>query len=173
MKTSLSHARFGAALLLGAAGSAHADTLTEAPAAPAPRYYSTVFAGTTLAWRASGERFAGPSRDVSPMVGVGYLLTDTVALELDLGPTFLPEGYGSFSLVPGVVWSFNPYVYAAARALVSVDPARSVIFSPGVGATYAFSNGLAPFVELSALGHPKKGGPDLGAGVSAGVSYYF
>lgn len=172
MKASLSLATLTAACLLG--GAAHADSLEPVAAPTTPHWYATVFAGTTLASRAGGA-VSGPSRDVTPMVGVGYLLSDAWALELDLGPTFLPEGYGSFSLTPGVVWSFSKNFYAAGRVTVPVHPSLgALVVSPGVGATVAFDSGLAPFVELDALAwRGAAGGVDLGGVVAVGVSYFF
>ena len=155
---------------------AEAPPAAEAPQPEAsPRFFVTVMASTTLASRPAGSSLSGPSRDVSPMVGLGYLLSDTWALELDAGPSFLPdEGYTSFSLVPGVVYTFHPNFYAAARVTVPFHPAwGDVIAAPGIGATVALPGNLAPYLEASALGWAGEGGLDVGAGITAGVSLAF
>ena len=143
--------------------------------APSPRFFVAVMASTTLASRPAGSSLSGPSRDVSPMVGLGYLLSDAWALELDAGPSFLPdEGYASFSLVPGIVYTFHPNFYAAARVTVPFHPSwGDVIAAPGLGATVALPGNLAPYLEASALGWAGDGGLDVGAGVTAGVSLFF
>jgi hypothetical protein len=67
-------------------------------------------------------------------------VTKTLALELDLGPTFVKGDYASFSLVPGVVWAFSPHAYFALRCAVAVDPESAVYAAPGVGLSHTFGN---------------------------------
>jgi hypothetical protein len=118
------------ALLLGTVSSARADEVTPAPAAapePAPAAtplnYLTVAATTTLFHKPNSGSASGWQEDIGPVVGYGRYVTDTVALELDLGPSFVRgSGYTGFFLVPAAVWSFSTHVYAAARFLVEVDP---------------------------------------------------
>src|SRR5580765_3574561 len=79
-----------------------------------PPNYACVFAGTTLAYRPPGaSSLDGWQHDLTATVGYGRFVGRTVALELDAGPTFVRGDYASFGFVPGVVWTFSPYAYAA------------------------------------------------------------
>lgn len=103
---------------------AAAVSLSGEPAAAAPRFYVSAFLGTTLLTRPAAGELRGPSQDLSPMVGLGYLLT--------------------------------------------------VAAVPGVGFSYTFKSGWAPFAELDGviLRNPT-GGADLSAAVSIGVARSF
>jgi hypothetical protein len=119
------------------------------------------FLGTTLAYRPEGGPWEGWQHDATSLVGYGRQLTPTVALELDVGPTFVRGGYSSFSLTPGVVWSFHPNAYAAARFVVPVDPEVNLVLLPGIGVCRLVS---------SAVG---RGHPDLGVSLTAGLLVFF
>jgi len=142
------------------------------PAAPPPNY-AAAFLGTTVAYRPPGGAWSGFQHDLTPLLGYGRYVSKTIALELDLGPTFVRGHYSSFSLVPGVVWSFSPHVYAAARFLVPVDPEANFGVFPGVGVIHTFKNGLSPLVEVNASSYVGKGNPDFGVAVTVGVLYSF
>lgn len=133
--------------------------------------YLAALATTTLAYRPPGERIHGPQRDITPGVGAGYFVTETVALELDVGATFVEGAYVATAFAPGVVWAFHPNVYAAGRFIVPVDPETNFILYPGVGVTHIFDNGLAPFVEANALSAVGRGDPDFGATGTLGLTY--
>lgn len=135
--------------------------------------YAALSAATTVAYRAPGGPLAGPQADVTPLLGAALLLGETVAAELDVGPTFVSGEYASFSLVPAIVWAFSEHFYAAGRFAIPIDPEPDLVLLPGAGAIWPLANGLAPFVELdlwSAVGH---GDPDLGLVLAAGSLYSF
>jgi hypothetical protein len=138
-------------------------------AEPAPSNYGAALVGTTLAYRPHGGSFDGPQHDFAPSLGLGRFVTGKVALELDLGPTYVEGGYTAFSLVPGVIWAFHPHIYAAARFVVPIDPQLNLVLSPGVGALYAFKNGLQPFCEINVQSNVGRGKPDLGVALTVGV----
>jgi hypothetical protein len=156
-----------AALVLGT-GDARADE-----AAPAPLNYVVVGVGTTAVHRPSGGPVGSWQHDVSPSVGFGRFVTATIALELDIGPTLVRGDYAGTSLVPGVVWAFSSYAYAAARVVVPVDPEVNLGLYPGAGLTYTFQNGIAIFAEGNVFSTVGRGAPDLGMALSAGALYSF
>jgi len=171
-----------AALGLCVAGSARADAVepsaspsAEAPpaAAPAPMNYVTVLVGTTVLYRKNGGSVGGWQRDVSPGIGYGRLVTPKIALELDISPTFAKGDYTTLTLIPGVVWNFSTYVYAAARFLVPVDPELNLGAFPGIGAFYGFSNGIGVSLELNAGSNFGRGNPDLATLLTLGALYSF
>jgi hypothetical protein len=139
----------------------------------APPNYVTVLGGTTVAYRPHSGPLAGHQKDLSLTVGYGRYLTTTLAFELDLGPTWVRGDYTAFSLVPALVWSFDPHVYFAARFIVPVDPETNLALSPGFGLIHAFPNGIAPYLEVNAISYVGRGDPDLGIGVTLGISFAF
>jgi hypothetical protein len=164
----------GATLLLVSAG----PSAAQAPpgggtAPPAPKNYVAALAGTTLAYRPNGGEFDGWQHDFSPSVGYGRWLSSKVAVEVDLGPTFVSGDYASFSIMPAVVWAFHPKVYGAARFMVPVDPEWNFILFPGIGVTHTFRNNVSPFLELNVSSAVGRGKPDLGVALTLGVLYSF
>jgi hypothetical protein len=137
-----------------------------------PPNYAAVFAGTTVAYRAPGESFGGWQRDLTALLGYGRFVSKTVALELDLGPTWVRGDYASFAFVPGVVWCFHPNAYAAARFIVPVDPETNLVLFPGVGLTYTFGR-FSPILEVNLSRTVGRGRPDLGVAVTAGLLVAF
>jgi hypothetical protein len=166
-----------AGLVLGAAGSAQAEEPVPPPepaAAPAsPKNYVTVLGGTTLFYVANDGTSSGWQRDLSVGAGYGRLVTPTIAVELDVVPTFIKGEYDNTVLVPGVVWSFSTKVYAAARFLVKIDPEFNFTVFPGIGVVHAFSNGFALSLELNAGSAIGKGEPDFAVALTPGVLYSF
>lgn len=158
----------GAALIAAAAGSSSA----EEPASSPPSNYVAGFLGTTLAYRPPDEPWDGWQHDMTSLVGYGRQLTPTVALELDVGPTFVRGSYSSFSLTPGVVWAFHPNVYAAARFVVPVDPETNLVLLPGLGLCRSFGR-VMPTLELNVSSAVGRGHPDLGVSVTAGLLVFF
>lgn len=168
------------ALLLGTVSSARADEVTPAPAAapePAPAAtplnYLTVAATTTLFHKPNSGSASGWQEDIGPVVGYGRYVTDTVALELDLGPSFVRgSGYTGFFLVPAAVWSFSTHVYAAARFLVEVDPEANFALFPGIGGVYTF-NQISLTLELNLESFVGRGEPDFAVALTPGIVYSF
>jgi hypothetical protein len=158
---------FSVALTLGAVASARAAD----PAAPPPNY-ACLMVGTTAAYRPPGGPWDGLQKDVSPLVGYGRYVTKAVALEMDVGPTFVKGRYTSFGLVPAVVWTFSSHAYLAARFLVPVDPETNFGLFPGVGAFRTFGR-YSPYVELNVASYVGRGHPDLGVSLTAGVLISF
>ena len=154
--------------LLGAAAAVSA-----ADAAAPPPNYAAAFLGTTVAYRPPGGSFGGFQNDVTPLLGYGRYVSPTISFELDLGPTFVKGNYSNFTLVPGVVWSFSPRAYVAARFLVPVDPEANFALFPGVGVIHSFKNGISPLVELNLVSYVGKGDPDFGVALTAGVLFSF
>ena len=146
--------------------------LVQAQAAAPPNYFAALVT-TTPAYRPPGGPWDGFQHDLSVSVGYGRYVTPTVALELDLGPTWVSGDYAAFSLMPGVVWSFNPHAYVAARFIVPVDPEANCALAPGLGLIHTFANGVAPYVEVNAVSYVGKGDPDLGISVTGGVLISF
>jgi hypothetical protein len=140
---------------------------------PAPASYVIGLVGTTLSHRPRGGEFVGPQKDLAPSLGFGRFVTASVALELDVGLAFGPDGYLATSVTPGVVWAFHANLYAAGRAIVLVHPEPNVVLFPGVGALHMFDSGLAPFFELNLSSAVGRGEPDLGAAASLGALYAF
>jgi hypothetical protein len=138
-----------------------------------PPNYVVVGVGTTAIHRPPGGPAGGWQHDVAPSVGVGRFVYETIALELDIGPTFVRGEYAGASLVPGVVWAFSEYAYAAARFVVPVDPEVNLGLYPGVGLTHTFEYGIGVFAEGNVFSFVGRGDPDLGVALSAGVLYSF
>ena len=159
---------WAALLLLSSGGACAAE---DAPA-PAPVNYVAGFLGTTLDYRPPGGSWDGWQHDATTLVGYGRQLTPTVALELDLGPTFVSGSYSSFSLTPGVVWSVHPNVYLAARFVVPVDPEANFVLFPGIGLCRPFGR-VMPTLELSVSSAVGRGEPDLGLSLTAGLLVFF
>jgi hypothetical protein len=138
-----------------------------------PPNYACVFAGTTLGYRAPGaSSLDGWQHDLAATVGYGRFVGRTVALELDLGPTFVRGDYASFALVPGVVWTFSPYAYAAARFVVPVDPETHFVLFPGIGVSKTFGR-FTPILELNLSHTLGKGNSDFGVALTAGLLVAF
>jgi len=148
-------------------------TAARAADPPAPANYVAAFLGTTVAHRPPGGPFSGFQEDATPLLGFGRYVSRTVALELDLGPTFVRGEYASFGLVPGVVWSFSSQVYAAARFVVVVEPEADLALFPGVGVIHTFANGISPLLEVNVASYLGRGRPDFGIAVTAGVLFAF
>jgi len=139
-----------------------------------PSNYIAGFLGSTLAYKPPGASWDGWQKDFSTTVGYGRQLTPKLAVELDLGPTWVSgTGYSSFALVPGVVWSFNPTVYAAARFVVPVDPEPNLVLLPGIGLSHMFGGRVMPTLELNLSSAVGRGDPDLGVTLTAGVLVFF
>lgn len=158
------------ALLLGTATSARAD---DPASAAAPLDYVVASVTTTVFYLPNSGSSSGWQHDLSPGVGFGRYITDTIALELDLGPTFTRGDYTSFFLVPGAVWSFSPHVYAAARFVVPVDPELNFVLFPGVGLSHTFKNQMSLTLELNLASTIGRGDPDLGVTLTPGIVYSF
>jgi len=141
-------------------------------AAPPPVDYVAGFLGTTLCYRPPGGSWDGWQHDFTTLVGYGRQLRPTLALELDLGPTFVSGRYSSFSLTPGLVWSLHPNVYAAARFVVPVDPEPNLVLLPGIGVCRPFGR-VMPTLELSLSSAIGRGDPDLGVSLTAGLLVFF
>jgi hypothetical protein len=159
----------GVAWLLASIGPAGAAA--EDAAAP-PSNYVAGFLGTTLGYRPEGGPWDGWQHDMTPLLGYGRQLTPAVALELDVGPTFVRGSYSSFSLTPGVVWAFHPNVYVAARFVVPVDPETNLVLFPGIGLCRAFGR-VMPVLEVNVSSAVGRGHPDLGVSLTAGVLVFF
>lgn len=179
MRTPWLPAAIPVALLFGAVSSARADEVAP-PSAPAPEpaaaatplNYVTAAATTTLFYKPNSGDASGWQHDIGPVVGYGRYVTGTVALELDVGPSFVRGDYVSFFLVPSAVWSFSTHVYAAARFLVQVDPEANFYVFPGVGGVYTF-NQISVTLELNLSSNVGRGKPDLGVTLTPGVVYSF
>jgi len=141
-------------------------------AAPAPVNYVAGFLGTTLGYRPPGGPWDGWQHDFTTQLGYGRQITPKLALELDLGPTYVDGRYASFALTPGLVWSFHPNVYAAARFAVPVDPELNLVLLPGIGVCRAFGR-VMPTLELSFASAVGRGDPDLGVTLTAGLLVFF
>lgn len=163
------------ALRLGALvlGILPTDPLLAQEAAAPPPNYVAVFLGTTAAYRPPEGSWDGPQNDLTLTVGYGRCVSKTISLELDLGPTWIDGDYTAFALVPGIVWSFHPKAYAAARFIVPVDPEIDFAVAPGLGLIHTFGNGISPLLEVNAVSYLGEGSPDLGLSVTAGVLYFF
>ena len=144
----------------------------------AGRVYGAALVATTLVYRAPNGDTTAPVKDMSPIVGLGYLLNDTTSVELDVGPTFMDGEYVSLTLVPSVNWNFGKYFYSTSRFLIMVDPFVNIAWLPGVGTYYAFDSGLAPFAEVEMLMGYEGKKPDLsrlysGLAFATGLTYLF
>ena len=162
----------GAAVLLTCAtvfGAVRAEAQAPSDATPSPPNYAAVFLGTTVAYRPHGGEHEGWQRDATALVGLGRFVRPTLALELDLGPTWVRGDYASFGLVPGVVWTFHPNVYAAARFVVPLDPEANFVLFPGLGLSFPLKNGLLPVLEVNVSSAVGRGQPDFGLAVTVGL----
>jgi hypothetical protein len=172
-------------LVLGTVTFARADE-PASPAAPAPAHpaaatpeasplnYVGAGATTTLFHKPNSGPASGWQKDITPAVGYGRYVTDTIALELDFGPSFVRgSGYSGFFLVPGAVWSFSTHFYAAARFLVEVDPEIDFALYPGIGGIYAFPNQVSLVLELNLESFIGRGNPDLAVALTPGIVYSF
>src|SRR5262245_20388189 len=143
-------------------------------AAAPPSNYVAGFLGTTLAYKPPDGSWDGWQKDFSTTIGYGRQITPKLALELDLGPTWVNgAGYTSFALVPGVVWSITPSVYAAARVVVPVDPELNLVLLPGIGLSHMFGGRVMPTLELNLSSAVGRGNPDLGVTLTAGLLVFF
>ena len=144
----------------------------EEQTASLPSNYLAGFVGTTLNYRPPGGSWDGWQHDVTPLLGYGRQLRPTLALELDIGPTFVRGQYSSFSLTPGLVWSVHANVYLAARFVVPVDPEPNLVLFPGIGLCRAFGR-VMPTLELNVSSAVGRGDPDLGLSLTAGLLVFF
>jgi hypothetical protein len=140
---------------------------------PPAANYVVAALGTTLVHRNPGGPVDGWQHDLSPILGVGRFVRETVAIELDVSPTFLDGEYAALSLVPGAVWAFSPHVYAAARVIVVVDPGVDLTLFPGIGLLHGFSPRLSGIAELNLLSTVTRDDPDIGAALTIGALYSF
>jgi hypothetical protein len=165
-------------LVLGTVTSARADepapaTAPAAPAAATPLNYVTVAATTTLFHKPNVGPASGWQEDIGPVVGYGRYVTDTVALELDIGPSFVHgSGYSGLFLVPSAIWGFSTHVYAAARVLVELDPQADLALFPGIGGVYTFDR-LSITLELNLESFVGRGKPDFAVALTPGLVYAF
>lgn len=138
-----------------------------------PPNYVAAFAGTTAGYRPSGGPWNGHQDDLVLTAGLGRYVTPTLALEVDLGPTWVSGAYAAFSVVPGVVWAFSPHAYLSARFPIAVDPDTAVFAAPGVGLSHTFASGLTPILEVNGVTRLDKSRGDLAVSVTVGVLYSF
>jgi hypothetical protein len=78
------------------------------PAQDAPPNYLAAVMGTTVAYPPPGGPFGGFQHDLTALLGYGRFVSRTVALELDLGPTWVRGDYASFALTPGSCGASTP-----------------------------------------------------------------
>lgn len=162
--------RLVSAVLLSVAGATRAAA--QGAAATPPENYVAGFLGTTLGYRPPGGAWESWQHDLTPLLGYGRQLSPTVAIELDVGPTFVRGRYSAFALNPGLVWAFHPNVYFAARFIVPVDPETNLILFPGLGLSRAFGR-VMPILEVNLSSAVGRGDPDLGVSLTAGVLVFF
>src|SRR5262245_3043716 len=136
-----------------------------ASAAEPPPNYVALFGGTTVAHRPPDGPWDGHQDDFILTTGLGRFVTPTLALEVDLGPTWVGGDYAVFSIVPGVVWAFSPHAYLAARFPIAVDPDTAFYAAPGVGLSHTFSNGLTPILEVNGVTRLDEPRGDFGVSV--------
>ena len=175
------------ALVLGTVTFARADE-PASPAAPAPApaplavpapeasplNYVGASATTTLFHKPNSGPASGWQDDIGPVVGYGRYVADTIALELDLGASFVRgSGYSGVFLVPGAVWSFSTHFYAAARFLVEVDPQFDFALFPGIGGIYTFPNQISLGLELNLESFIGRGNPGFAVALTPGIEYSF
>ena len=146
---------------------------TPVRAADLPPNFAAVFGATTVAFRPAGGSWDGAQHDLALTAGIGRYVSKTLALEVDLGPTWLSGDYASFSVVPGVVWAFSPHAYLAARFPITVDPDSAVYAAPGFGLSHTFANGLTPTLEANVVARMGHGRTDLAVTVTLGLLYSF
>ena len=159
-------------LILAASAALAGQAQAADAGSPAPANYVAGFLGTTLDYRPPGGSWDGWQHDATTLVGYGRQIRPTVALELDLGPTFVRGSYASFALTPGVVWSARPNLYLAARFAVPVDPETNLVLLPGVGICRPFGR-VMPTLELNVSSAVGRGDPDLGVSLTAGLLVFF
>ena len=138
-----------------------------------PPNYVAAFVGTTVAYLPPEGSWDGHQDDLVLTAGLGRFVTPKLAIEVDLGPTWIGGQYAAFSLVPGVVWAFSPHAYLAARFPIAVDPGTAVYASPGIGLSHTFANGLTPILEVNGVTRLDEAQGDLGISVTLGVLYSF
>jgi len=138
-----------------------------------PANYVAGFLGTTVGYRPPGGSFDGWQKDATVLLGYGRFVTPKLALELDIGPTYVSGDYVSTGLVPGLVWAFSPHAYAAARFIVSVDPERRFTLFPGIGLSHTFKGRITPILELNLSSTRSGGKSDFGVAVTGGVLIAF
>jgi len=140
---------------------------------PAPANYVATFLGTTLWYRPHGGSWDGWQKDATTLLGYGRQLTPKLALEVDLGPTWVNgSGYTGFAITPGLVWSINSSVYAAARFAIPVDPETNLVLLPGLGLSHAFGR-VMPTLEVNVSSAVGRGKPDLAVTLTAGLLVFF
>jgi len=163
-------------LVLGTVTSARAgDPAPPAAAAPeaTPLNYVVASATTTLFHKPNSGPASGWQEDIGPVVGYGRYVTDTIALELDIGPSFVHgSGYSGLFLVPSAIWGFSTHVYAAARFLVELDPQADLALFPGIGGVYTFDK-LSITLELNLESFIGRGNPDFAVALTPGLVYAF
>jgi hypothetical protein len=143
------------------------------PAAASPLNYVVASVTTTLIYQPNVGSLQGAQKDIGPVVGFGRYVTDTVALELDFGPTILQDADTVYAFVPGVVWSFSTHIYAAGRLVIPVAPKVNVALFPGVGLIHTFKNQISLTLELNVPVTVGRGEPDLGVTLTPGIVYSF
>lgn len=147
----------------------------EAPtAAEKPPPYLAAMVNTTLMYMAPGSPVLGPLGDITPSLGFGLFITETLALEIDVNLTLVPTVSPMqlyLALQPGIVWAFHPNFYAALRVPVYVYPAFNVGIVPGFGGTMVFGR-WAPFIEFNPIAtFVGAGKPDFGIGITVGTLF--
>jgi hypothetical protein len=157
-------------VILGTAAPARAEP--PEPAGPA-RYYVVASIGTTVAYQPPSGSASGWQHDVSPSVGFGRELSETVSVEVDAGPTYVRGHYAGFSLVPGAVWIFSSHAYAAARVVVPVDPELNLVLAPGIGVAERLGKAAVVVAELNVSSAVGRGDLDLGVALTVGALYAF
>jgi len=182
------------ALVLGTVTSARADEVAPPAAAPAatpepavapapapapepaaaasPLNYVVAAVTTTLFNKPNSGDATGWQHDIGPVVGYGRYITPTVAVELDLGPSYVRGEYAGFYLVPGAVWNFSTYVYAAARFLVQVHRDANFLLFPGIGGVYTIGK-VSVTLELNLESNVGRGKPDFSVALTPGLVYSF
>lgn len=150
-----------------------APSAVHAPKA-SPLNYVGAGAATTLFHKPNSGPASGWQEDIAPVIGYGRYITDTVALELDLGPSLVRgSGYSGFFFVPAAVWSFSTHFYVAARFLVEADPQLDFAVFPGIGGIYTFPNQVSVGLELNVESFIGRGNPGLAVVVTPGIEYSF
>lgn len=144
-----------------------------AAAAEPPPNYVAIFGATTVAYRPPDGPWDGHQDDFILTAGLGRFVTSKLALEVDLGPTWVGGDYAAFSIVPGVVWAFSPHAYLAARFPIAVDPDTAFYAAPGVGLSHTFANGLTPILEVNGVTRLDEPRGDFGVSVTLGLLYSF
>ena len=144
-----------------------------AGAAEPPPNYVALFGGTTVAYRPPDGPWDGHQDDFVLTAGLGRFVTPKLALEVDLGPTWVGGDYAAFSIVPGVVWAFSPHAYLAARFPIAVDPDTAFYAAPGAGLSHTFANGLTPILEVNGVTRLDEPRGDFGVSVTLGLLYSF